>query len=259
MRRLLAIFALLVFAAPLVSAQSNIDQDRTEKVLPPPSSPKGHDGRMETRLGASPIVVSSGQLAIELSDRGVQVEQQMRLVNLGQSTHVFDREASFVRLPEGYRSFEAAIQEPSNDQRAIEVAAKGFYVSGSLPPGAMVLAWRFQLPLTGAQTRFSVTLPWEIMTFRVLAQALPGIHLHVDGMPKARPHTEQGFSLLTTEFERKQSDAPFRTVTVRLTGIPGANRLRWVALVLSIVIIALGAIIARRVKRRLYNKQHVRK
>jgi hypothetical protein len=258
LKQSLVVFAIAVFTAPFVSAQSDTDQGQPGMILPSPSGPQGHGGQMEAWLGANPIVVSSGQLAIEFSDRGVQVEQQVRVVNLGQSTHVFGGEASFVRLPDGYRSFEAAVQQPSNDQRVIEIAAKGFQLGGSLPPGAMVVAWRFQLPLTGAQTRFSVTLPWEIMTFRVFAQALPGIRLHVDGMPKARPHTEQGFSLLTTEFERKQSDAPFHAITVRLTGIPGANRLRWVALMLSIVIVALGAIIAGRVKRRVYNGHRVR-
>jgi hypothetical protein len=250
-------FAVVLWTTLSVSAQSNLDEDEPAMPIPARSGRKADAGQLSTGRNANSVVVSSGQLFIELVDQYLNVEQQVRLVNLGQSTHLFSGFESFVRLPEGYRSFEAEVPQPSSDQRVTEVATKGFQLSGSLAPGAMVIAWRFQLSLAGSQTRFSVTLPWEIMTFRVFTQALPGISLRVDGMPEARPQTDQGVVALVTEFERKDSDAPFRTVTVQLAGIQGANPLRWVALILSIVIIVLGAIVAMRIKTVLYNNNKV--
>jgi hypothetical protein len=199
---------------------------------------------------STPLVVSSGHLAIEITDQGLFVEQQVRLVNFSKVTRRLDGPTSMVRLPQGYRALEAMVAEPTGDKRVAEVAAQGLEVSGTLAPGSMVMAWRFQLPLTGTESRFTVTLPWEAVTFRVFAHALPGIELSVQQMPKARMRTEQGYRLLVTELTRKPGDPSFRTIAVRITGIRSPNPLPWVTLGLSILLIAVGAVIAIRTKLR---------
>jgi hypothetical protein len=236
LQRILVVLTVLGLLTPCITAQSEAEDGPPPGLLASPTEP-GERPRAPRPTEA--IVVSSGHVAIELTDRGLNVEQHIRLVNLGPRPHVFNRANSLVRLPDRYRSLEAVIQQPAADQRVTEIAAKGFAVSGSLPPGTMVIAWRYQLPLRGSQMRFSTTLPWKIVS---------GMTLQVEEMPKARLQTDRGVRVWVTEVEKKPSDAPFRTITVRIAGIPGPSALRWFALTLSIIFIALGLIVAIRIK-----------
>lgn len=242
-----AFVALLLFAIP----GSGRAQGQVEEGVAGSADDRTDDDVQALRntLGTvygSPVVISYAQLIAEMGDQGLVVEQQIRLVNLGKTAHRLEGQSSIIELSQGYQAFESMITKPSGDQMITELPGTGLQITGILPPGNLVAAWRFQLPLTGSEARFSVQFPWDIVIARVMTGALPGVELHVQGMPKARVQTERGLRLLVTEVERKPTDPSRRTLSVSIAGFAETNPMRWFALVLSMVVLVIGVIVAFR-------------
>src|SRR5262249_30147008 len=100
--------------------------------------------------------------------------------NLGQETYVLPREGIMFDLPPGHLAFQS--QAVMTDQHFEEVRGRGFRLRGSFPPGHVSLAWAYDLPVSYGEMRIPVQIPFATFTYRVMAEALPGLTLRVDGM-----------------------------------------------------------------------------
>jgi len=184
-----------------------------------------------------------GATSFELKDERIKVVQQVRLVNIGQDTYVFPDEGTLVTLPAGFTAVQS--QDVMTDQKVEEVPDKGVAVKGSLTPGEVTLLWGFDLPLSGTEASFSIGIPWAAVAYRVVADAPPGLQVSVADMPAPQLHTGDGRRYWVTEVQRRVGETPFRTLSVKLTGIPGPGPSRWIAALLALLAagvgIALGA------------------
>ncbi len=211
--------------------------------LPPDSGYSAIIHRVETTSDDRHLAAAAGQVAVELKQGRVVVDQRFRLVNSGQTTYVFPAKGLRVELPEGYLDLQAL--QTAGNQRVV-AATGGLAVLGSVPPGAVNLSWRYQLPASGTRTAFSVSLPWRTSALRVVAEAGPSVTLHVDGMPGARVVQRDGVRFLVTEMRLGPGDPQLRTLRVSLGGLPGPGFLPWVALLMSLMMLAVGAAAALR-------------
>lgn len=200
--------------------------------------------RTGTTRDASRIVVSNGQLSITPGEKRLRIEVALRLVNMDRRTFLFPEDGLPVGLPRGFTAFRAP--QVMSDQRVAERPGRGIDIRGSIPPGAAMVRWGFDLPVSGTETRFRLELPLKTMAFRVVADATAGLSLDVEGMPKSRPRIEEGRRFLQTESRRKPGEPPLRRISVVIGGIPGPGPLRWVAAALSVVLLGIGIAFALR-------------
>jgi hypothetical protein len=190
------------------------------------------------------VVLYIGATSIELKDDRLKVVQQSRLLNLGTQTYVFPDKGAIVKLPPAFTA--VITDEVMGDQQIEEAKGEGVRVTGSLPPGETTLMWGFDLPITGAEASFDIGLPWTTFAYRVISDAPPGLTLAVKEMPEPFVQRDSGRSFFITEMQRRVGDTPFRTVSIRLTGIPGPGPERWISLGVALGIAIGGLWIARR-------------
>jgi hypothetical protein len=211
--------------------------------LPPD---RGYDVRL-TRLPvtdqARVLLQLMGQTIVEIREQRLHVTQQAQLTNMGDHTYVFPPEGHEVRLPSGFTAFQS--QPVMSDQR-LSPTDSGFRVHGSLPPGPVTLMWAFDLPIQGTAMDFDVQVPWRTYVYRVVADAVPGMALDVEGMPPARPMDTESGKLLVTQTERRPEQPPLDRITVRLSGIPGAGPWRMWAVGGAVAFLLLGVFLALR-------------
>jgi hypothetical protein len=185
----------------------------------------------------------TGQSILELREGRLHVTQQAQLTNLGEETYVFPAEGQEVRLPPGFTAFQS--QQGMGDQRLVADEA-GFRLHGSLPPGPVSLLWAFDLPVQGTDLHFRVDVPWRTYVYRVVAEAIPGMALEVDGMAPAHTMETETGRLLVTQVERGPADPVLEQVTVHVTGIPGPGPWRWLALGGAAAFLVFGLFLAFR-------------
>jgi hypothetical protein len=179
-----------------------------------------------------------GQTIVEFKDDRLHIVQSLRLANAGNDVFALPQDGMVVPLPEGFTAFQW--QDQMTDQRATEMAGKGFRLAGSLPPGNVTLAWAFDLPRAGDGLRFPVEMPFRTYTYRVIAEAPKGLKLRVGGFPEAEEVRDQGRDLLFTQLRRSPPEAPISPLSIRIEGIPGPGPGRWVAVVLALLAVTIG-------------------
>jgi len=179
-----------------------------------------------------------GQTVVELRDDRLHITQQARLANAGESVFVLPQDGLLVPLPDKFTAFQW--QEQMTDQRGEEKAGEGFRLRGSLPPGAVMLGWTFDLPRDGTAARIPVSLPFRTFTYRVISEAADEMKLRVSDFPEAERVRDEGRDLLYTQIQRSPQDAPLDAFTIKLDGIPGPGPGRWIATVLAAFAACVG-------------------
>jgi hypothetical protein len=179
-----------------------------------------------------------GQTVIELRDDRLHITQQARLANAEEHVYVFPKEGTLIPLPKGFTAFQW--QDQMSDQHGVEEAGKGFRLKGSLPPGAVTLAWAFDVKREGSAAKIPVSLPFRTYTYRVITEAPQGLELKVNDFPEPERVKDQGRDLLFTQVRREAREAELGAFTIRLEGIPGPGPGRWIALGLAILLAVWG-------------------
>lgn len=198
--------------------------------------------RLETTRDHNNVIVSGGQLSIWRGEESLELGQTVILRNTSQKSYVFPKSGLAIQLPRGYEGFEPS--PVMGDLRFNEIAGHGFTITGSLMPGETPASWRFNLPVTDSETRFSLRMPWKIESYRVVADASSGMTLEVERMPTPSVVEEQGHKILVTAVELRSNDAPLRELKVEIGGILGDDPSRWIAAIVSLAIALIGMLVA---------------
>jgi hypothetical protein len=209
--------------------------------LPPTRGYAVEIRRLPTTHDQRVLLMVVGQTYVEIHEERIHVVQEMQLSNLGAATYVFPDDGIALHLPEGFLAFQT--QPVMTDQHVTEAEGLGARLTGSLPPGRVTLAYAYDLPITGSDMTFEVSLPIRVYIYRVIVDAPESLRLDVEGMPRAIRFEDQGRSLLGTEIQRQPGDAQLQHVLVTLHGIPGPGPVRWIALAAAVVM-ALGGVLA---------------
>lgn len=190
------------------------------------------------------IAVQAG-LFLELRDDVIVVEQAYRIFNLGQKTWL--SQGTEVTLPAGHKAFNA--QKGMNDL-VWDATKSGAKVTGTIAPGSYETAFRFHVPMPDDPTAtLDLGLLPHVQSFRVIAAAPKGMSLEVDGFPPAMAtQNQEGQRVLVTERAMDHLDRGFRTVRIRLDGIPDRQHkdARNVAVGIALALLAGGLFVARR-------------
>jgi hypothetical protein len=200
--------------------------------------------RLETTRDGRDLVLYIGATSIELKDERLKVVQQARLINIGAKTYVFPENGQLVPLPADALAFQS--EDVMTDQHLREDKGKGVRISGSIPPGEATLSWGFDVPRAESNADFAFALPWVTFAYRVLADAAPGMKMTVDGLPAPELHEDNGRKFYVTEVVKRVGEEPLRAVNIHLRGIPGPGPLRFVAVGLALMVLAIGVFISRR-------------
>jgi hypothetical protein len=187
------------------------------------------------------IAQAVSQIVIEFRDDRLHVIQQGQVVNVGQSTYVFPKQGLAIRLPQNAKAFQTAAV--MSDQR-ISQQGQDIRIRGSMPPGQVMLAWAYDLPLESPRMEFGLALGFNSYRVRVGAEAPKGLRLAVDGFPKAQLFEDGKQRVLLTEL--KATEVPLERLNIKLEGIPGAGPLRWIAVLLALCAAVAGIIYALR-------------
>lgn len=179
-----------------------------------------------------------GQTVVELKDDRLHITQQARLANAGDTVFVLPADGRVVPLPQGFSAFQW--QDQMTDQRGEQVLGTGFRLRGSLPPGNVTLGWSYDLPREGASARVPVTLPFRTYTYRVIAEAPEGLKMRIAEFPEPERVKDQGRDLFFTQVQRKPTDVPLSSLTIKLEGIPGPGPGRLIAVFLALLAIGIG-------------------
>ncbi len=198
--------------------------------------------RLETTRDRNKIVVSGGQLSIWRGEEQLELGQTVRLRNTSELSYVFPESGLAVHLPRNYQRFEPS--PVMGDQRFSELAERGFTITGSLMPGETTIAWKFNLPVSGSEAKFSLRMPWKIESYRVVADASSGMTLEVERMPNPTLVEDQGHKISVTAIDLGSDVPPLRELKVRIGGILGSGPSRWIAAYLSIAIALIGLLVA---------------
>jgi hypothetical protein len=206
----------------------------------------GHDvvvRRLPVTRDDTRVVLYVGATSLELRDERLKITQQARIVNVGEQTYAFPEGGRVLRLPEGFTALQ--VDKTMGDQR-LSADPEGLRMEGSFPPGEVTLLWGFDLPIEGSSMRFDLTMPFRTFAYRVLAEAPPGMTLHVDGMPEPREHEHEGKRILITEMQRRVGETPLASLSFAVDGIPGPGPSRWIAVGLALAVVLSGFGLSRR-------------
>lgn len=198
--------------------------------------------RLETTRNRDEVVVSGGQLSIWREEDRLEIGQTVRLNNTSQMSYVFPESGLTVQLPQNYQGLEPS--PVMGDQRLTSIEGRGFTITGSLMPGETTLAWKFSLPVSDSKAKFSFRMPWNIVSYRVVADASSGMTLDVEKMPSATVVEEQGQKIWVTGIDPDSQRAPLRKLEVEIGGILGSGYSRWIAAFLSLAIALIGLLVA---------------
>ena len=196
-----------------------------------------HIVRLEVTHEPRVMLQVMGQLIFEFRENRVHVMQQTKLMNMGTETYVYPEGGLQIPVPADFASLQA---EPVMTDQHLTVGKTGLTLTGSVPPGAVVLSWSYDLPLRGSTAELNFQNPFRTYTFRVISDAPRGMHLDVRGFPPPEAVENEGHHLLLTQIERTPNDPPLETVHVVFTGLPGPGLARWVAVTLASLFLLLG-------------------
>jgi hypothetical protein len=188
-------------------------------------------------------------LILEPRDDVLQIEQLLRYTNLGERTWV--ARGLGLALPAGHRALQAS--EEHSDLRVELVQGQGVLLSGSVPPGAREVSFRYQIPYGGEPSlRFVVPMPARVAQVRVIAMASGSSKLQVERLPEpVITEGKNGQKLLVTEQLVAPGGDQIDDVRVALHGIlvPGPGRWYASLLALGAACVGLAAAFAARLRR----------
>ena len=167
-----------------------------------------------------------GRTIVEFRDDRAHIMQEARLTNLGESTYVFPEGGMRIRLPEGFKSFDA--MAVMTDQR-LSATDDGLEISGSIPPGRVDLRWGYDVPITGSSMTLEQPVPFATMEYQVLSDYIDGMGLVVEGFQVARVHESGDRRFLVAGLMRRPGDPPVDPLRIHISGIPGKGALPYLA------------------------------
>lgn len=180
-----------------------------------------------------------GQFIMQLQDDKIQIIQHIQLTNFGQYLYSFPQEGKLVRLPKGFSAFRS--QETMTDQHITEVAGVGFRITGSVPPGPVMLDFGYELPAEPGQMHIELPLVWNTYRYQVVSDAGGGLSLTVQGLPPVNEFPHEGKTVQMTELRRSPSDPQMPLLRITLEGIAGPSPWRWFALAIAVLVLAVGS------------------
>ena len=184
-----------------------------------------------------------GRTMIEFRDDRAHITQDARLSNLGDTTYVFPDGGMTIRLPEGFKAFEAMAVMTDQQMTATD---EGLRITGSLPPGRANLMWAYDIPVGGASMTIQQSVPFPTMEYQVVSDYVDGMTLEVEGFQVARIHEGGDRRFLVAAMMRRPGDPPIDPLRVHLRGIPGGGALPYFASAIAVLFAIWGFVFLMR-------------
>jgi hypothetical protein len=183
------------------------------------------------------LIVAEVVVAAEVREDRIQVEEVLKLYNLGRTAWV--PEDVRMALPDGFTAFNT--QAAMSDQRVEEVE-RSAALKGTFPPGRHSVDFRWQLPLSGmTDFDFEVGLPPHVAGARVMMPAASEIKLTASGLPPAEIRQDaRGQKFLVTERRLRPEDPKLTTLTIGIHGLPTPGPGRLIATLFAAFGVAVG-------------------
>jgi len=178
-----------------------------------------------------------GRTMIEFREDRARVSQDARLTNLGDATYVFPDGGMRIRLPDGFKAFDALAV--MTDQQ-VSATDEGLEISGSIPPGRADLRWAYDVPVSGTSMSLEQSIPFSTMEYQVVSDYVDGMTLEVEGFQVARVHEGGDRRFLVAGVMRGPGDAPIDPLKIHIRGIPGGGPLPFLAALIAAIFGVLG-------------------
>jgi hypothetical protein len=190
-----------------------------------------------TRDIDSAVIVVEATIATELKDDRLQIEEILKVYNLGRAA--WQPDDVRMPLPAGATAFNA---QASMSDQGVDETGGALKLRGTFGPGQHALAFRWQLPWSGDKdVDFDLGLPPHTAIARVLMPASSAIKLTVAGFPPAEVrHNNQGRSFLVTERQFRPDNRRLNSIEIGIHDLPTPGPGRLIATLLAVVGIAFG-------------------
>jgi hypothetical protein len=222
--------------ADYASSPFNLRTDVGQRVLI-------HVYPVSRKLDDSVRIGMRGFVFIAPRDDVFQFEVLFRVFNMGNVTWL--PEDVTMDLPRDFKAFRA--NESMNDTKFEQVAGKGAKLTGTFTPGQHDVSFRFQVPKSASETAsFEVGLPPRVAEIRVIAEASTSMGLEVDGFEPVQSDVtpQTGDRVLVTRKVLQDPSSTLGAFSVVLTGLPTPGPGRWIAVLISVLVAAAGALYA---------------
>jgi len=193
--------------------------------------------RLETTTDDRRVFQVLGRTMIEFRDDRAHITQDARLANLGDATYVFPEGGLKIRLPDGFKAFEAMAVMTNQQLTATE---DGLEIGGSIAPGRVNLMWTYDVPVGGTSMTLEQIVPFSTMEYQVVSDYVDGMSLEVEGFQVARVHEGGDRRFLVAGLMRRPGDPPFDRFRIHIRGIPGSGPLPYLASLVALVFAILG-------------------
>lgn len=180
-----------------------------------------------------------GRTMIEFRDDRAHITQDARLSNLGDTTYVFPEGGMNIRLPDGFKAFEAVAVMTDQQLTATD---DGLRIGGSLPPGRANLMWTYDIPVDGASMTIQQAVPFPTMEYQVVSDYVDGMTLEVEGFQVARIHEGGDRRFLVAGMMRRPGDPPIDPLRIHIRGIPGGGLLPYLASAIAVLFAIWGLV-----------------
>jgi hypothetical protein len=190
------------------------------------------------------LVVTQSVLYAEIKDDRIQIQEAFKIYNFGKSAWV--PKDLVVSLPENFTAFSS--QQGMSDVGVDAVPKKGVRIRGTFGPGQHVIEFRWQLPYEGeANVSFDVGTPPRMAASRVMVPASRDMKLEVDSYPAPQSTSDgSGQRMLLTERQFRRDEAPLKTVSVRIGGLPTEGPGKYLATLMATAVLSLGLVFGTR-------------
>jgi hypothetical protein len=199
--------------------------------------------RLETTTDDRRVFQMLGRTMIEFREDRAHITQDARLANLGEATYVFPEGGLQVRLPDGFKAFEAMAVMTNQQLTATD---EGLQITGSISPGRVNLMWSYDIPVTGTSMSIEQPVPFRTMEYQVVSDYVDGMSLEVEGFQVARVHEGGDRRFLVAGVMRRPGDPPIDPLRVHLRGIPGGGPLPYLAAAAALIFGILGFLLLLR-------------
>jgi len=193
--------------------------------------------RLPTTTDDRRIFQVLGRMMIEFRSGRAHISQDVRLSNLGEATYVFPEGGMQIRLPKGFKAFEA--QPVMTDQR-LAPTDDGLEISGSIPPGRADLMWTYDIPVRSSSLYIEQAVPFATMEYQVISDYVEGMTLEVEGFQVARVHEGADRRFLVAGLMRRPGEPPIDPLRIHIRGIPGRGPLPYLAVGIAAIFVFLG-------------------
>lgn len=193
--------------------------------------------RLSTTTDDQQIFQLLGRTIIEFRDDRAHVQQEARLLNLGESTYVFPEGGMPIRLPDGFMAFDS--MAVMTDQ-LLSATDEGLEISGSIPPGRVELMWAYDVPVGGSSLSIEQAVPFATMEYQVISDYVDGLSMLVEGFQVARVHEGGDRRFLVAGLMRRPGDPPIDPLRIHISGIPGGGPLPYLASAIAAIFVFLG-------------------